>query len=186
MDCSSQYVHATWVAWLAASGSQLKLGRDLAAEAYRGSRVSAPPPSRLLIVSPQYDPSRSSGSSHDVLTAFLCAADIAFFVWFSGSMCRMQTMHSLVGPTTFIGLVEIILFMRAPTSSTLAALPGRHRLSIGAKNMLSLVRHFYPASFACSFQVDAVVTIQVTLPVKEHIAAGLRKSNTSNMLKVLP
>lgn len=77
--------------------------------------------SNALISIVQYDPGLRNASRISVITVILYLSYIIFFIFFSGSMRRMDTVHSRVG-LCFTGLVEILV--STITSLSVCALGG--------------------------------------------------------------
>lgn len=56
----------------------------------------------------QYDPELKKATQFSVITIILYISYVMFFVYFSGSMRRLNTVHSRIG-LCFTGLVEILV-----------------------------------------------------------------------------
>ncbi|KLO18534.1 hypothetical protein SCHPADRAFT_844758 [Schizopora paradoxa] len=114
------------------------------------------------------------------LKLLLYLSYIIFFVYLSGSMRRMNTVHSRIG-LCFTGLVEIIVSTIA--SLSVCALGGL-RITMVPWSIFPVVIIFVGAENMFRL-VDDVVKTPISLPVKERIGIGLSRAGTSNTLKVV-
>ncbi|KZT44244.1 hypothetical protein SISSUDRAFT_996596 [Sistotremastrum suecicum HHB10207 ss-3] len=127
-----------------------------------------------------YDPSHSSSSDISMFSGFLYLAYIMFFIYFSGSLRRIDTVHSKWG-LAFTGLIEIVV--STITSVSVCALVG-FRVTLVPWGILPVVIVFVGAE-NMFILVDAVTSTPISLPVKERIGVGLSRAGTSNTLKVV-
>ncbi|KAF8328925.1 sterol-sensing domain of SREBP cleavage-activation-domain-containing protein [Cantharellus anzutake] len=164
-DCQNEAKHNAWLKRLQAVGSGM--GRIK-------SSSSAP---KLLSI--QYDVSDDK-SRISLMAVVLYITYAVVFVHFSGSLKRMDTVHSRYG-LALTGIVEIIASTLCSVS--VCALWGYHItmvpwgilpvviVLVGAENMFTLI--------------DKVVSTRVTLPVKERLALGLSHAGTFNTFRVV-
>ncbi|TDL27651.1 hypothetical protein BD410DRAFT_782783 [Rickenella mellea] len=137
-------------------------------------------PQEPLLLALEFDPELKNTARISVITVFLYLSYIIFFVYFSGSMSRMNTVHSRAG-LCFTGLVEILC--STITSLSVCAIGGL-RITMVPWGILPIVLVFVGAENMFRL-IDEVVKTPITLPVKERIGVGLSRAGTSNTLKVV-
>lgn len=162
-NCHSQSGHLAWV----------QLVNDVMQGKGHADPIVAQP--RLLAI--QFDADQTRLSAISVL---LYATYLLVFIHFSGSMRRMNTVHSRFG-IAFTGIVEIIV--STITSVSVCAIWG-FRVTMVPWGILPIVIVFVGAENMFRL-VDDVVSTSITLPVKERIARGLSEAGASNTLKVV-
>ncbi|KAI5124512.1 hypothetical protein M0805_003036 [Coniferiporia weirii] len=133
-----------------------------------------------VLLALEYDPDRRSSQHVSLMTLTLYLSYVIFFIYFSGSMRRMDTVHSRVG-LCFTGLVEILV--STITSLSVCALFGL-RITLVPWGIFPIVIVFVGAENMFRL-IDDVVNTPISLPVKERIGLGLSRAGTSNTLKVV-
>ncbi|EJD05935.1 uncharacterized protein FOMMEDRAFT_26728 [Fomitiporia mediterranea MF3/22] len=123
---------------------------------------------------------RKTGQRIPLITLTLYLSYIIFFVYFSGSMRRMDSVHSRIG-LCFTGLVEILV--STITSLSVCAIFGL-RITLVPWGIFPIVIVFVGAENMFRL-VDDVTKTPISLPVKERIGIGLSRAGTSNTLKVV-
>ncbi|KAG8831258.1 hypothetical protein FRC17_003418 [Serendipita sp. 399] len=162
-DCHSQRGHLAWNQLV----SSIMEGKGHA-EAIAGQP-------RLLAI--QFDAEYSRISAISILLYLLY---VIIFINFSGSLRRMNTVHSRFG-IAFTGIVEIIV--STVTSVSVCAIWG-FRVTMVPWGLLPIIIVFIGAENMFRL-VDEVVSTPITLPVKERIARGMSEAGASNTLKVV-
>ncbi|THH09370.1 hypothetical protein EW145_g2073 [Phellinidium pouzarii] len=165
-DCNGSIGHD---AWLTALDSIITPLGDIS--------VKAEEPVLLAL---EHDPDMKSSQHISLMTSTLYLSYIIFFIYFSGSMRRMDTVHSRVG-LCFTGLVEILV--STITSLSVCALFGL-RITLVPWGIFPIVIVFVGAENMFRL-IDDVVKTPISLPVKERIGLGLSRAGTSNTLKVV-
>ncbi|KAG8856111.1 hypothetical protein FRB91_001227 [Serendipita sp. 411] len=162
-DCHSQRGHLSW--------NQL-VGGIIEGNGHAEAIAGQP---RLLAI--QFDAESSRISAISILLYLLY---VIVFINFSGSMRRMNTVHSRFG-IAFTGMVEIIV--STITSVSVCAIWG-FRVTMVPWGILPIIIVFIGAENMFRL-VDEVVSTPITLPVKERIARGMSEAGASNTLKVV-
>ncbi|CAG7846063.1 SubName: Full=Related to Sterol regulatory element binding protein cleavage-activating protein {ECO:0000313/EMBL:CCA66870.1} [Serendipita indica DSM 11827] len=162
-DCHSQGGHIAWV--------------DLVQAAIQGKGLAQVVAGQPRLLALQFDADHSRISP---ITILLYTIYLVVFINFSGSLRRMNTVHSRFG-IAFTGIVEIIV--STITSISVCAIWG-FRVTMVPWGLLPIVIVFVGAENMFRL-VDEVVSTSITLPVKERIALGLSEAGASNTLKVV-
>ncbi|KAF8531616.1 sterol-sensing domain of SREBP cleavage-activation-domain-containing protein [Gautieria morchelliformis] len=128
----------------------------------------------------RYDPTLSRPSHFSAISLLLYMSYLGVFLSFSGSLRRMDTVHSRFG-LTFTALVEIVASTIGSVS--VCALAG-FRITMVPWGILPVIIVFVGAE-NMFLLVDAVTSTSVTLSVKQRIGTGLAVAGTSNTLNTV-
>ncbi|GJJ11961.1 hypothetical protein Clacol_006199 [Clathrus columnatus] len=166
-DCASHDGHDQWMSLVHKATSRMSQKTSMTEFVFEKSRF----------LSLQYN---SRPSHFSVISLFLYLSYLGIFVSFSGSLRRMDTVHSRFG-LTFTGIIEII-------ASTIASVSvfalGGFRITMVPWGLLPLIIVFVGAENMFQL-VDAVTSTSVTLSVKLRIGTGLAIAGTTNTLNTV-
>ncbi|KAF8321544.1 hypothetical protein DL93DRAFT_2072252 [Clavulina sp. PMI_390] len=164
-ECQSTARHAKWL--------------DLVKEAAGPDAAIHPTATLPDLFALEYNPS-GTRSRISRFSALIYLTYVVVFIYFSGPLRRIDTLHSRFG-MAFTGIVEIIISTLC--SISVCEIVG-FRLNMLPPEILPILIVFVGAENMFTV-IEDVVTTKITLPVKERIAIGLSKSGTSNTIKVV-
>ncbi|KAH8117453.1 sterol-sensing domain of SREBP cleavage-activation-domain-containing protein [Phellopilus nigrolimitatus] len=165
-DCNGSSGHNTWLR---------ALNNVASSQGPVSFKIQEP-----LLLALEFNPDMKNGQRVSLITLTLYLSYIIFFVYFSGSMRRMDTVHSRFG-LCVTGLVEIL--SSTITSLSVCAIGGL-RITLVPWGIFPIVIVFVGAENMFRL-IDDVVKTAISLPVKERIGLGLSRAGTSNTLKVV-
>ncbi|KAF8579466.1 hypothetical protein K439DRAFT_1416197 [Ramaria rubella] len=169
-DCLSLEGHGKWMQTLTAVASDSQEPISLAPFVFQKPRFLAL----------QYDPTLSRPSHFSAISLFLYLSYLGVFLSFSGSLRRMDTVHSRFG-LTFTALVEIVA--STITSVSVCALAG-FPITMVPWGILPVIIVFVGAE-NMFLLVDAVTSTSISLSVKQRVGTGLAMAGTSNTLNTV-
>ncbi|KAL5529130.1 hypothetical protein ACEPAG_5104 [Sanghuangporus baumii] len=164
-DCNSSNGHRAWLSIL----------HDIAPLGEIPRLLQDP-----LLHALEFNPEKRPAQKVSLITVTLYVSYLIFFAYFSGSMRRLDTVHSRVG-LCFTGLVEILV--STITSLSVCAIFGL-RMTLVPWGIFPIVIVFVGAENMFRL-IDDVTKTPISLPVKERIGIGLSRAGTSNTLKVV-
>ncbi|KAG8903350.1 hypothetical protein FRB99_003412 [Tulasnella sp. 403] len=163
-DCHANTKHTTW--------------SNILQNAVSGHGTITQPTAQPKLIALEYSAEQPTARvSFLSITLYICY--IVIFVYFSGALRRIDTVHSRFG-LAFTGIVEIIA--STITSVSVCALWG-FRVTMVPWPILPVMIVFIGAE-DMFILIQEVVSTSITLPVKERIAQGLSRAGTSNTFKV--